>query len=245
MGASFAETIVGQTLELDLTKARTRKVENLATLCTDIFLIIIRMRESEDLGEPAALRKLIMHYLELFKNNCRAMNIDTAIVNDTIYALVALLDETVMSVPGQCRDFWITNPIQLQLFGANIAGEEFFRKLEKLMTDPRRTKDALEIYYLCLSLGFEGKYKLGNASEREEIIDKLARVLLKAGKRSVSGLSPHGRRRLSKALSRRSRKRLVPIWVVGAVTVILLIVLWVTLFNLTEQSVQSVIAVFQ
>ncbi len=245
MGASFAETIVGQTLELDLTKARTRKVDNLATLCTDIFLIIIRMRESEDLGEPAALRKLIMHYLELFKKNCRAMNIDAAIVNDTIYALVALLDETVMSVPGQCRDFWITNPIQLQLFGTNIAGEEFFRKLEKLMADPRRTKDALEIYYLCLSLGFEGKYKLGNASEREEIIDKLARVLLKAGKRSVSGLSPHGRRRLSKALSRRSRKRLVPIWVVGAVTVILLIVLWAALSNLTEQSVQSVIAVFQ
>ncbi len=245
MGRSFAETIVGQTLELDLTKTRTRKVDDITTLCTDIFLIIIRMRESEDLGEPAALRKLIIHYLGLFKNNCKAINISSSMINDAIYALVALLDETVMSVPGKCRDYWVTNPIQLELFGDNLAGQKFFDKLSKLMKDPARMKDVLEIFYLCLSLGFEGKYKLSNATERDKIIDALARILLKTGKRAVSGLSPHGRRRVSRSLAKRSQKRLIPIWVVGTIVGILVIGLWGAMYYLSEQSVLRVLSLIK
>ena len=245
MGRSFAETIVGQTLELDLTKTRTRKVDDITTLCTDIFLIIIRMRESEDLGEPAALRKLIIHYLGLFKNNCKAINISSSMINDAIYALVALLDETVMSVPGKCRDYWVTNPIQLELFGDNLAGQKFFDKLSKLMKDPARMKDVLEIFYLCLSLGFEGKYKLSNATERDKIIDALARILLKTGKRAVSGLSPHGRRRVSRSLAKRSQQRLIPIWVVGTIVGILVIGLWGAMYYLSEQSVLRVLSLIK
>ena len=132
---SFTDTISGQTLDIDLSKMgkADKKTETLTKLCTDIFLIVIRMRESEDLGKPASLRKLIIHYLDLFKKNCRSMNTPSSVTTDAIYALVAMLDETVMSVPGECRNFWVTNPVQLQLFGDNLAGEEFYRKLEKLI----------------------------------------------------------------------------------------------------------------
>ncbi len=246
MGASFAETIVGQTLELDLTKARSSKKENLTTLCTDIFLIIIRMREAENLGEPAALRKLIIHYLELFRKNCRAMNVDPTAIDDAVYSLVALLDETVMSVPGECRDFWVTNPIQLELYGDNMAGQEFFRRLEKLSTDPERMKDVLEVFYICLCLGFEGKYKLmGDPAERDAIIDNLARMLLKVGKRSVASLSPHGRRRVSKKYSKRRGRPVVPLWIVGTTAAAILAFLWWFMHSLAEQSMARVLSIIQ
>ncbi len=145
MAASFTDTIVGHTLELDLTKATSKKKESLTTLCTDIFLIVIRMRESEGLGDPAALRKLISHYLELFKKNCRAIGIKTSMINDAVYALVALMDETVMSVPGDCRNFWVTNPIQLEMYGDNLAGEEFYRKLNNLFYLKRAEFEAVRI----------------------------------------------------------------------------------------------------
>lgn len=244
MPTSFAETISAHTMDLDLSKAGSKK-ENLTILCTDIFLIVIRMRESEDIGEPSALRKLIIHYLELFKKNCSTINIDASIIDNAVYALVALLDETVMSVPGECRNYWITNPIQLELFGDNIAGQEFFRRLEKLMIEPERMKDVLEVYYLCLCLGFEGKYKLGNFSERDGLIDNLARVLLKAGKRSVSGLSPHGRRIMSADLLKRKRWKIMPLWAVGISAAVLLAILWGIMFFLTKQSVEKVLSIIQ
>ena len=73
--------------------------------------------EAEDLGDPAALRKLINYYLELFQKNCATMKLTQASIDDAKYALVALMDETVLSVPGACRDYWISRPLQLDYFG--------------------------------------------------------------------------------------------------------------------------------
>lgn len=244
MAASFTDTLAGHTIDLDLTKTTKKKVE-LTALCTDIFLIVIRMREAEDLGRPEALRKLILHYLDLFKKNCRAMNIESSMVGDAVYALVALLDETVMSTPGECRNFWVTNPIQLELFGDNLAGEGFFRRLEKLTAEPEKMKDVLEVYYLCLSLGFEGKYRLGNSSERNIVIDDLARLLLKAGHHAVSSLSPHGRRTISKALLKRGTEKIMPIWAVCTTAVILLLIWWGVMYLLASQSVERVLSVIK
>jgi len=57
MQTSFTNTISTQTINLDLTNIKSNNVD-ISTLCTDLFLIIIKMREAEDLGEPSALRKL-------------------------------------------------------------------------------------------------------------------------------------------------------------------------------------------
>ena len=245
MAASFTDTIAGQTINLDLTKTVHKKAD-LTALCTDIFLIVIRMREAEDLGKPEALRKLILHYIQLFKKNSRAMNFDSSMVDDAVYALVALLDETVMSTPGDCRTFWVATPIQLELFGDNLAGEGFFRRLDKLMAEPEKMNDVLEIYYLCLSLGFEGKYKLGKSSERDGVIDNLARLLLKAGRHSVSSLSPHGLRTGSKnLLKRRGTKKTMPLWAVCTVAAVLLLISWGVMYFLTSQSVERVLTIIK
>jgi len=165
VGASFVDTIASQTMNLDVTKT-IGGAKDLQGLCTDLFLIVIRMREAEDLGDPAALRKLIGYFLNLFEKNCKAIGISNDSIQEAKYALVALMDETVLSVPGVCRDYWFSRPLQLDLFGDNIAGEEFYNKLQKLSLEPEKKKDVLEIYYLCLSLGFEGKYRIYNAEER-------------------------------------------------------------------------------
>lgn len=244
MGSAFAETIHGHTIDLDLTKVgikERQKQETITNLCTDIFLIVIRMREAEDLGDPSALRKLLMHYIELFRKNCTALNITKPLIDDAIYALVALLDETVMSVPGRCRDFWIVNPVQLELYNDNLAGQGFYTRLDSMLADPEKMKDVLEIYYLCLCVGFEGKYRLGSATERENVIDNLARVLLKINKRAVAGLSPHGRRAISQNFIRRSVTKKIPLWVVCIILIVLLGLWWGGMMYMTEESVEKVL----
>jgi len=191
--ASFVDTIAGQTMNLDLTKT-LGGAKDLTGLCTDLFLIVIRMREAEDLGDPAALRKLIMYFLDLFEKNCKAIHIAEDSIQEAKYAIVAILDETVLSVPGACRDYWFTRPLQLDMFGDNIAGEEFYNKLQKLQLSSEKKKDVLEVYYICLSLGFEGKYKISNAEERIAMIEELGRKLRRTRIRSSSSLSPHGKR---------------------------------------------------
>jgi type VI secretion system protein ImpK len=135
------------------------------------------------------------------------------------------MDETVLSVPGACKDYWISRPLQLDHFGDNLAGEEFFNKLKNLLLQPETKKDVLEVYYLCLSLGYEGKYKISNADERLAIMDDLGRKLRRMKIRASSELSPHGRR-LDSEVFRKKGAFLLPLWISGAVCLAAVIVAW-------------------
>ncbi|MBD3393638.1 MAG: hypothetical protein GF418_16065 [Chitinivibrionales bacterium] len=240
MAGSFADTIAGQTMDLDLSRVLAADSRRLESLCTDLFLIVIRMREAEDLGEPSALAKLIRYYVDLFEKNCPVIGLskeDTALAK---YALVALLDETILSIPGPCRDHWISNPLQLEYFGDNVAGEEFFRKLDAMLKEPENKAGVLEVYYLCLSLGFEGRYRIANADERVRIMDNLGRTL----KRVIAGrpahLSPHGRR--AAVLPGAKRSRMVPLWQVGAGAAGTAALAWVVLGILSNAHVRAVLS---
>ncbi len=235
MGATFVDTISSQTMNLDLTKT-LGGAKDLQGLCTDLFLIVIRMREAEDLGDPASLRKLIGYYLDLFEKNCKAINISADSISEAKYALVALIDETVLCVPGICRDYWFTRPLQLDLFGDNIAGEEFFNKLQKLGLEMEKKKDVLEIYYICLSLGFEGRYRLFNPEERVSIMDELGRKIRRTRIRSSSGISPHGSRTDS-IRRRKSTSFLFPIWLAVLIVVGAAVGIYTSLFLMSTTQV--------
>ena len=178
MAYTFAQTIVGQTMNIDLSK-NAEGNETIGTICADIFIIICKMKDQQDLGTPESLRKLLKEYLRIFETNCRSIHIDSAIIESTKYALIALIDETVLSIPGECAEYWMTKPLQYELWGDILAGEKFYEHLDRLLQDPEKYFDAIEIFFLCLSLGFSGKY-IDDQESREKIIYKVAKILVKS-----------------------------------------------------------------
>jgi len=242
MAQSFVDTISSQTLNIDISKA-IGGARDMAGLATDLFMIVIRMRESEDLGDPASLRKLVVYYLDLFKRNCKTAGIADEAVNEALYAIVALIDETVLSVPGACRDYWFGRPLQLDLFGDNIAGEEFYNRLQKLQANAEKKKDTLEVYYLCLSLGFEGKYKVLNPEERSSLLEESGRKLRRAKIRISSALSPHGNRTDPGTSFRKPGSGQFPLWMGGAIAGGACMVVYLILFVLTSINLGSVLKI--
>lgn len=188
MSDSFVDTLVSNTMTIDM--ARGPQSGRAAHLCTDLFQIVLRMGDAEDLGAPAALRKLILHYLALFERNCRAAGMDAESIDDARYAVIALIDETVLSVPGASRDYWLTRPLQLELFGEALAGEQFYVRCQRLLSTGAAAWEVLEVYYLCLSLGFEGKYRLAGAEEREQLVGAIGRVLVEKREVTSDRLAP-------------------------------------------------------
>jgi type VI secretion system protein ImpK len=244
MAKSFVDTIAGQTLNLDISKA-VGGARDMPGLATDLFLIVIRMREAEELGDPASLRKLIVYYLDLFKKNCKTAGIADEAVNESLYAIVALIDEAVLSVPGPCRDYWFGRPLQLDLFGDNIAGEEFYKRLQKLQEAAEKKKDVLEVYYLCLSLGFEGKYKIMNPEERTGLIEETGRKLRRAKIRISSGLSPHGNRNDQGVVQKKMGAGWFPLWKGAAIAGGICFVVYLVLFVLTWVNLGGVMKVVE
>ena len=244
MAQSFADTLSGHTLNIDISKA-IGGARDMPGLATDLFLIVIRMREAEDLGDPSALRKLIMYYIDLFKRNCKTAGITDEAVADALYALVALIDETVLSVGGACRDYWFGRPLQLDYFGDNIAGQEFFNRLNKFLAQAEKKKDVLEVYYLCLSLGFEGKCKIADPQERSALVDEAGRKLRRAKIRISTALSPHGNRTDGGTVPKKSGIGQFPLWMAGAVAGGVCLVVYLILLIMTSINLGSVLKIVE
>jgi len=87
---------------------------------------------------------------------------------------------------------WAGSPLQLQYFNEFSAGEEFYNKLEGLRNsdDPKKL-DVLEVYYLCLALGFKGKYAdLKGMDKIKVLMEAIAKELRRARTKGIEGLSP-------------------------------------------------------
>ncbi|NKB47444.1 MAG: hypothetical protein GKR77_06615 [Legionellales bacterium] len=76
------------------------------------------------------------------------------------YALAALVDELVAYSTWSAKEDWLGQPLQVILFDDHLAGERFFERLTILRQTPSTPLLVLDIYYLCLQLGFQGKHRL-------------------------------------------------------------------------------------
>jgi type VI secretion system protein ImpK len=109
------------------------------------------------------------------------------------YALAALADEVAMASAGALREHWSQRPLQLALFSDNVAGERFFAELERALEAGR--VGVLRTYYMCLVLGFKGRYAVqGGEPElariRERVRERLARALALPEQLSPDGARP-------------------------------------------------------
>jgi type VI secretion system protein ImpK len=93
-----------------------------------------------------------------------------------VLAVVAFLDETILVSTDPAFLEWQRRPMQEELFGGHVAGETFFQNLNQLLTDDDvpRNADLLDIYYLCLVLGYRGRYSVGREKDLKSVIDRVA-----------------------------------------------------------------------
>lgn len=72
------------------------------------------------------------------------------------YALAAWVDDVLIEAPWDGRRWWEQNRLEFQLFRTAEAFTNFYLQSKKATELPR--KDALEVFYVCVVLGFRGLY---------------------------------------------------------------------------------------
>ena len=76
------------------------------------------------------------------------------------YVLCSVIDEAVVTTAWGSRGDWSRTSLLSRFHNETFGGEKFFQLLERLSRDPVKHVSLLELMYLCLSLGFEGKYRV-------------------------------------------------------------------------------------
>lgn len=188
---------------------------DLAQVCGELFAQCIEMQRGEDPGSAGELRQLLQQRLREVEQQARSLGAPPDLVEHCRFALVAFLDELVMTSRWSIRDEWAARPLALIVFDDLNAGENFYQRLDQLLRIHKpdgHALAALEVYATCLSLGFRGMHTDQAGGER--IRDLLTQVVRQIAAQRGGGdqLSPHWEQR--ETLGRSVRR--VPVWMVGA-----------------------------
>jgi len=133
----------------------------LALALQEAFTVAVRLRAGRQVAADAvSFRAHIKQVLAASDQRARAVGYDGETVKAAVYAYIALLDESVLNSANPIFADWSRQPLQEEVFGEHMAGENFFRTLQELLgrQDSVPLADLLEVYQLCLLIGFHGRY---------------------------------------------------------------------------------------
>jgi type VI secretion system protein ImpK len=159
-----------------------------------------------------------------FEREAFSRGLDAKKIEHIKYALAALADECVMNSLWPGKLSWMRRSLQLQFFGEHTAGEGFFERLSQLRQSGLAELDVLEIYAVCLQLGFQGVYKFKDKTQYSALITGLENQLeVTRGKQDFCLES----RSLTNAESIHKSSREISLGWVGLVTATLIFFIYV------------------
>lgn len=202
-------------------EARDRRLAEVFAPC---FTLLLNLRSADQFGEPDVLRRRINGLLDRTAREAQRSGLPSDDVHTAQFAIVAFLDETVLSSNWMHKAQWLSQPLQLERFNRYDAGEEFFTRLEQLRTSASAHDEVLEVYYLCLALGFRGKYQLHDQDQLRRLVEDTYADLSRSASLSVSRLSPNGEPRDQVT---NEVRRQIPAWVIAVAAVVIGLMIYI------------------
>lgn len=140
----------------------------LLTLATKVHLL-------SNKETPETLETRLAQEMYAFDCLCKSKHYRIQTLLAARYALCALLDELIHQSDWGKRHSWPSNKLLKTFFNVQDETNQFFMILERARQEPEDHREILELYYLCLSLGFHGEYRQNAEGQltRQMLMDKL------------------------------------------------------------------------
>lgn len=214
----------------------TTEKPGLKDLVQDFISMALIVRKGRQVTSVTAFEASVDIFFSNLEREARSANYSVEQVKDTQYALCAFLDESVLrSGDNELRRHFELQPLQFRYFGVHLAGEGFFEKIDSLRSDVKKNLDVLEVYHLCLALGFEGKFSLGQKDQLRYLANTLGQDIARY-KKTPKALSPDWA--LPDQVSQMLRHE-VPVWLYLALIALVCVGVYLTLDWLLAKDVAA------
>lgn len=171
-------------------RTQTQSGDDLLHIATPVLELIMKIRAG--IVQPSNdLRATMDELLKSLEQEAHGAGYNEASVQATKFALAAFADETVLTADFPLRHEWEKYPLQLEYFGEHMAGMKFYDRLDDLMKAPEENADVIEVFYICLLVGYRGKFKIYYEDQVRGVIDRVADCLRRANRLRTGALSPH------------------------------------------------------
>ena len=192
-----------------------------------LLQLLGRLRNTQRQPDPAELRLRALQAMRNFESSCRAANVPQEMLAPARYALCAAIDDVVMNTPWGRASSWVQASLVSTLHREVISGEGFFYQLDALKREPARNLDILELMYVCLSLGYQGQYRVDPQGQGPAKLDRLREDLYTTIRQLRAAydpaLSPHWR---GETAPYKAARAVVPVWVMAVVALACVAAAW-------------------
>jgi type VI secretion system protein ImpK len=205
-----------------------------------LLSLITTLRHTLSHDDIPSLRRGLIDEVNLFESGARSRGIPSDSIMLARYLLCSVIDEAILSTPWGSGGEWAEQTLLSTFHNESQGGDRFFKILDDLLSSPQVNLDLLELIYICLSLGFRGRYLILDNGEyalenlRSNLFEQIQN---QRGSPDVE-LSENWRPKTDYG---EKISRILPIWVALAIGGALSILLFIGLSLGLEQSVQPMI----
>ena len=167
---------MNQAVKAESSEQSPERRPNLAFCFQELFTAIVRVRFNlQSVPNADAFRANAKDLIRMATQDAAGRGYTNEDVKLAAFAVVAFLDESVLTSRNQVFSTWSRMPLQEELFGEHMAGETFFQYVQLLLSrrDSVETVDVLELYYLCMLLGYRGRYGSSGDGELRAIMESI------------------------------------------------------------------------
>lgn len=193
----------------------------LVNTAATLIAVFEKTRQSMSHPDVGGLHQRLTNEVRAFESRLREMGVRQETVLAARYVLCSALDEAVLNTPWGSESAWAQRTLLTVFHNETSGGEKFFLILDRMRQSPAENLDMLELIYILLSIGFEGRYRLQQRGRDalEQIKDELFTIIRRYRGEYERSLSPswHGLGNVRKTLT-----EYVPMWVIASVAAAIL-----------------------
>lgn len=141
-----------------------------------LLMMLQSLRSAQAPGNVNELRVRLIDAVKEFEAACdraRVPELERRIAN---YALCTVVDEAVQMTPWGGAANWAQQSLLIHYHRESQGGEKFFEFLNRIAGSPGQYGSLLELFYVCLSLGFMGRFHLEGPAGRQAVNDLRERI---------------------------------------------------------------------
>lgn len=122
--------------------------------------LVIRIRRLADYSSVESLYQQVLDDITAIERELLAQRYEHSALVSYRYVLCAFIDEAVLGTQWGAHSVWSQQSLLSRFHNETWGGEKVFGILARMEQEPTRYQDTLAFIYLCLCLGFEGRYKV-------------------------------------------------------------------------------------
>ncbi|MGO4728589.1 MULTISPECIES: type VI secretion system protein TssL, long form [unclassified Inquilinus] len=203
-------------------------VSPITAAAAPLLSLLARLRNVFTVPDPAALRDSTIQEMRRFEKALRDQSLPMEQIRLSHYALCASIDDVVQNTPWGSRGPWADASLVSTFHQEVRSGERFFDLLGQLRQNLGMFLPVVELMYLCMSLGMQGRYRLTarGPAELDRVREETYVAIMRQRQPVERGLSVHWK---GVTAPYRPLRSLLPVWVAALLGIGFVVLLYVLL----------------